>query len=134
LLVEQFVAAANGGDVQTLAGLLATDAVLISDGGGKAAAALNPIHGFDRIIRFWMGIASKAPADTRLVLVEVNAELALVSLVGGRPTYVTTFEVVDGRILMADHRGAIRRCQRSGSPVGNAIPGRPDRLRLASGR
>lgn len=98
LLVEQFVAAANGGDVQRLASLLATDAVLISDGGGKAAAALNPIHGFDRIIRFLMGIASKAPLDTRLMLSEVNAELALVSLVGGRPTYVTTFEVVDGRV------------------------------------
>lgn len=98
LLVEQFVAAANGGDVQTLTGLLATDAVLISDGGGKAAAALNPIHGFDRIIRFLAGIVAKAPPDTRTIPVEANGELAAVSLVGGRPTAVTTFEIVDGRI------------------------------------
>jgi RNA polymerase sigma-70 factor (ECF subfamily) len=60
VLVEQFVAAANGGDMQTLAGLLATDAVLISDGGGKVAAALNPIHGFERIARFLTAISPRA--------------------------------------------------------------------------
>jgi RNA polymerase sigma-70 factor (ECF subfamily) len=98
LLVEQFVAAANGGDVQALAGLLATDAVLISDGGGKVAAALNPIHGFDRIARFLIGIGPKAPAGTRLGLTEVNGEFGVVALVGDRPTYVATFEVVEGRI------------------------------------
>jgi len=98
LLVEQFVAAANGGDVQMLTGLLATDAVLFSDGGGKAAAALNPIHGFERIIRFLAGIAAKAPPDSRTIVVETNAELAIVSLVGGQPAAVTTLELVDGRI------------------------------------
>ena len=98
VLVEQFVAAANGGDVQTLAGLLATDAVLISDGGGKAAAALNPIHGCDRIARFLSGIGPKAPAGMRMRLDQVNGELALITVVGDQPTYVATFEVVDGRI------------------------------------
>jgi RNA polymerase sigma-70 factor (TIGR02957 family) len=98
LLVEQFVAAANGGDVRALEGLLATDAVLISDGGGKAAAALNPIHGFDRIIRFLVGIGTKAPADTRTVLVEVNGELAFLTLVGDQPIAVSAVELVDGRI------------------------------------
>ena len=98
VLVEQFVAAANGGDVQTLAGLLATDAVLISDGGGKAAAALNPIHGCDRIARFLSGIGPKAPAGMRMRLDQVNGELALITVVGDQPTYVATFEVIDGRI------------------------------------
>src|SRR5207248_8933010 len=74
VLVEQFVAAANGGDVHTLAGLLATDAVLISDGGGKVAAALNPIYGFERIARFLTAISPKAPPDMRMILAEVNSE------------------------------------------------------------
>lgn len=98
LLVEQFVAAANGGDVHSLADLLASDAVLITDGGGKAAAALNPIHGPDRITRFIIGIGTKAPTDTRLAIVEINAEAGLVALVGGRPAYVITFDVVGDRI------------------------------------
>jgi RNA polymerase sigma-70 factor (ECF subfamily) len=98
VLVEQFVAAANGGDLQTLAGLLATDAVLISDGGGKVAAALKPIHGFDRIARFLTGIGPKAPAGLRLRLEEVNGELAVITVVSDQPSYVATFEVIDGRI------------------------------------
>jgi RNA polymerase sigma-70 factor (ECF subfamily) len=36
--------------------------VLYSDGGGKRAAALNPIRGADRIMRFFAGIARKNPA------------------------------------------------------------------------
>ena len=36
--------------------------MLYSDGGGKRAAALNPIRGADRIVRFLAGIARKNPA------------------------------------------------------------------------
>ena len=42
--------------------LLAEDAVLYSDGGGKRAAALNPICGAEKILRFLAGIARKNPA------------------------------------------------------------------------
>ena len=42
--------------------VLATDAVLYSDGGGKARAALAPIRGADKIARFFLGITKKAPA------------------------------------------------------------------------
>ncbi len=47
--------------MQTLTQILATDAVLYSDGGGKRAAALNPIRGADRILRFFAGIVRKNP-------------------------------------------------------------------------
>jgi len=36
--------------------------VLYSDGGGRRAAALNPIRGADRILRFFAGVARKNPA------------------------------------------------------------------------
>jgi RNA polymerase sigma-70 factor, ECF subfamily len=61
-LATAFQAATASGDTQTLARILAKDAVLYSDGGGKRAAALNPIRGADRIVRFLAGIARKNPA------------------------------------------------------------------------
>jgi RNA polymerase sigma-70 factor (ECF subfamily) len=42
--------------------MLAEDAVLYSDGGGNRAAALNPIHGADRIARFFAGVLRKNSA------------------------------------------------------------------------
>jgi RNA polymerase sigma-70 factor (ECF subfamily) len=41
--------------------VLAEDAVLITDGGGKAKAALNPIAGRDKVIAFVLGVRRKAP-------------------------------------------------------------------------
>ena len=58
-LADAFVAAAATGDVNGLARLLAEDAVWYSDGGGKRAAALKPIVGKDRILRFYEGIRAK---------------------------------------------------------------------------
>jgi RNA polymerase sigma-70 factor (ECF subfamily) len=67
MLVDQFVAVAQGGDLNSFASLLADDAVLLADGGGKALSAMRPILGADRVARFLAGIAAKAPADMRLV-------------------------------------------------------------------
>jgi RNA polymerase sigma-70 factor, ECF subfamily len=61
-LPAAFAAAAQTGDAGTLMKLLADDAVLYSDGGGKRAAALNPICGADKILRFLAGIARKNPS------------------------------------------------------------------------
>ena len=61
-LAAAFAAAAQGGDVATLAKLLAEDAVLYSDGGGKRIAALKPIYGADKILRFLAGITRKNPS------------------------------------------------------------------------
>ncbi|HEX7970031.1 MAG TPA: sigma-70 family RNA polymerase sigma factor [Stellaceae bacterium] len=65
-LAQAFRAAAASGDVAALARLLAEDAVLYSDGGGKRLAALNPIYGRDNIARFLAGIARKDPSIGRL--------------------------------------------------------------------
>jgi len=58
-IADAFVAASATGDVGALANLLAHDVVLYSDGGGKRAAALRPIVGKDRIIRFCVGLRAK---------------------------------------------------------------------------
>jgi RNA polymerase sigma-70 factor, ECF subfamily len=62
-IAKQFVArfhqALESGDLATFAEMLAEDAVLIADGGGKKYAALKPIHGRNHIVRFLVGLASK---------------------------------------------------------------------------
>jgi RNA polymerase sigma-70 factor, ECF subfamily len=58
-LTEHFLLAVGAGDMQGLLGLLADDITVWSDGGGKAAAAINPIHGPDRVARFFFGITRK---------------------------------------------------------------------------
>lgn len=55
-VAEAFVGAALGGDLDGVTALLAPDAVQVSDGGGKAAAARRPVHGRDRVARFLVGL------------------------------------------------------------------------------
>jgi RNA polymerase sigma-70 factor, ECF subfamily len=63
-LTSAFQAAIATGDLATISKLLANDAVFYSDGGGKKLAALNPIYGKDKILRFLVGIARKRPIPT----------------------------------------------------------------------
>ncbi|MFL5308597.1 MAG: sigma-70 family RNA polymerase sigma factor [Polyangia bacterium] len=58
-LADAFVTAAATGDVNGLARLLADDAVWYADGGGKRVAALKPVEGKERIVRFYEGILAK---------------------------------------------------------------------------
>lgn len=90
------------GDVEALVSLLAPDAVLVNDGGGRTRAALRPVHGADKIARLLLGLAARYGADlladpTPLL---VNGELGLRT--GGRgetPASVTVLSVTGGRIV-----------------------------------
>jgi RNA polymerase sigma-70 factor (ECF subfamily) len=55
-LTDAFHRALVTGDAAQFAAVLAADAVLYSDGGGKRAAALKPILGRDMIVRFFEGL------------------------------------------------------------------------------
>ncbi|MGH2974248.1 MAG: RNA polymerase sigma-70 factor [Solirubrobacterales bacterium] len=55
-LLDRFLEAAESGDVESLKDLLAADAVVYSDGGGKISAARRPFVGADRIARFMIRI------------------------------------------------------------------------------
>ncbi|MEE3102014.1 MAG: RNA polymerase sigma factor SigJ, partial [Pseudomonadota bacterium] len=61
-VADAFFAALRSGDPAGLAAVLAEDAALVTDGGGHARAALNPILGADRIRRFFAGIQAKRGA------------------------------------------------------------------------
>jgi RNA polymerase sigma-70 factor (ECF subfamily) len=58
-LATAFHGALQTGDVDGIARLLHDDCVFYTDGGGKRLAALNPIYGKDKILRFVGGLASK---------------------------------------------------------------------------
>ena len=72
-LLERFVAAAEEGDLEALEELLAKDAVLYADGGGKAMAPQEPLFGAALIACFMSGVAQVRRAfgefETRLVRV-----------------------------------------------------------------
>jgi RNA polymerase sigma-70 factor, ECF subfamily len=73
--------------------------VLHSDGGGKAIAVPNPIHGADRVARAILGSLRKI-VPTGLVprIAQVNGELGFVSYRNGKPFAVHTLHTRGGRI------------------------------------
>ena len=86
------------GDPKALLALLDDDAVLLSDGGGKVTAALNPIRCAANVSRFFLGIAGKAPPGTELRRLVLNGSPALVVYVDGVVFVTIHFDVAGGRI------------------------------------
>ncbi|MFF2811900.1 RNA polymerase sigma-70 factor [Streptomyces sp. NPDC058000] len=97
-LTERFLSAAAGGDLDGLLNLLAADARLVGDSGGKAKAPLRIIESADKIARFLIGVVRTVPADTELRFVELNGGIALLVLAGGCPDSVFQLGIREGRI------------------------------------
>jgi RNA polymerase sigma-70 factor (ECF subfamily) len=94
---ERFVAAAVDGDVQGLLDVLAPDVVLVTDGGGMRKAALRPIHGVEKVLRFLAAVAGDNPAD-RVEVASVNGAPALLMWAGGVLDSVANARVEDGLV------------------------------------
>ena len=98
-ITERFMAAANGGDLTTLIEVLAPDVVLVTDGGGIKQAALRPIHGADKVVRWFAGVLEKPEAaGFELELRLVNGELAIVATTPAGIDGVIFVTVEDDRI------------------------------------
>jgi RNA polymerase sigma-70 factor (ECF subfamily) len=97
-LTGAFLRACSTGDLDGLVQLLASDAVVLSDGGGKATAALAPIRGADRVARLFLGLMKKAPAGLELRRVRVNGQPGLMAVHEGQIVNVLTLDIIDGRI------------------------------------
>ncbi len=94
-MLGAFVAACTTGDLQELKALLADDVVAVSDGGGNARAALNPISGAHDVARFFLGIVKKGPSGLGGEVREVNGGPAFVARLEGRP-FAVVHLVIDG--------------------------------------
>jgi RNA polymerase sigma-70 factor (ECF subfamily) len=66
-LAAAFAAAAQSGDTQALAALLAEDVTFYSDAGGKVPGALRPVVGRDKVIRLIGGLSRKGMEGIRTV-------------------------------------------------------------------
>lgn len=80
-VVELFLNAAAGGDLDGLVDVLAADVVSWADGGGRVSAARHPILGSDRVSRYLIGLFRRP---------ETEGATARVADVNGVPAVVLT--------------------------------------------
>ncbi len=98
-LLERFLKATGSGDMEGLLALLSNDVVLHSDGGGKAIAVPNPIHGADNVARGTLGGLKKLlPKNLVRRILQINGAPGVVSYLDGKPYSVLTIDAVAGRI------------------------------------
>ncbi|MFJ3991385.1 RNA polymerase sigma-70 factor [Streptomyces sp. NPDC090032] len=97
-LTERFLAAATGGDLEGLMTLLAPDARLVGDSGGKSKAPLRVLESADKVGRFLLGVAKGGAAGFAFRYMEVNGGPAVLVLVGDKPDSVIQVDVADGQV------------------------------------
>ena len=99
-IAAEFMAAAAGGDVQTVMSMLSPDVVWTADSGGKASAARRPVIGADKVARAVVGLISRGMQlpDVRAEMAMCNAAPAIAIYVADYLEGVFTVEIVDGKI------------------------------------
>jgi RNA polymerase sigma-70 factor (ECF subfamily) len=98
-MLKRFMAAAESGDFDAIKSMFTPDALMTSDGGGKAVAVFRPLLGADRIARLWWVISRRpeAPGIERR-LVRVNGEVGVAFYFRGRLHSVATVDTDGQRI------------------------------------
>jgi len=95
-LMSAFVAATRSGDLDGLTQLLASDVHVVTDGGGKVAAALNVLDGADRAARFLVGATRKGwREDFTLRFASINGLPGVIVDGPDGPVQTTAFEIED---------------------------------------
>lgn len=97
-LTERFLAAAAGGDIEELLALLAPDARLVGDSGGKSRAPLRIIESADKVGRFLFAVAHEQVEDLDFRLLELNGGPGLLLFLGGKVDSVVQLDIEDGLI------------------------------------
>lgn len=106
-LLERFLSALASEDVNGVLALLAEDAVLVSDGGGKAPSVPAVVSGaerlaqllvaFERSGRVQLARHGRGPLAHELTM--LNGEPAALTLLEGRTLFTTSFETSGQRIV-----------------------------------
>ncbi|HKN55740.1 MAG TPA: RNA polymerase sigma-70 factor [Amycolatopsis sp.] len=94
-VLESFQRALETRDLQGLLDVLAPDVVLVSDGGGVKQAALRPIVGADKIVRFVAGGVGRTEATITGEATVVNGNPALILRLDGEIDGVMAVRVED---------------------------------------
>lgn len=97
-LFASFLVATSTGDLAALEKLLADQVVVYSDGGGKVNAALRPIEGSAKAMRFITGLLTKFPVIASVNMLEANGFPAALMRFEGQPEKLIGIGVRDGQI------------------------------------
>ena len=97
-LVQRFVEAVKERDMKEIERLLAEEAIIYSDGGGKVTAARKPIQGAEKIAKFLTGIQKGVPPNYQIEYREVNGETGIVFRIEERLHSVWSFHIESGKI------------------------------------
>jgi RNA polymerase sigma-70 factor (ECF subfamily) len=98
-LFTRFLKALESDDRDEMLAVLAPEAIFVSDGGGKVAAARRVIHGSEAITRMLIKIEQKYSRPFTYQLGHMNGEPALIMYKDGHPFGVTYCETDGDRIL-----------------------------------
>lgn len=100
-LANAFFAASRSGDMKTLGAMLAADVSVHSDGGGKRPAAMQPILGFDAVMKVHEQLAA--------LFQKHGSTLVRAGFINGLPGFVTreadgelqstALEIEDGKVV-----------------------------------
>jgi RNA polymerase sigma-70 factor (ECF subfamily) len=94
-----FLAGVQAGDIDTVLGLLAPDAIAVSDGGRDHHAARRPVVGPDRVARLVLNLTSRMPPDMTIEVRLINGQPGVLFTRRGRPYMATAVDVVDGLVV-----------------------------------
>ena len=100
-LLSAFISASRSGDIETLTRMLASDARIVTDGGGKVQAALNVIEGADRVARFLAGAVRKGFTDEMSVRFDMVNGLPGLLIVAPNGLVQTTAFEFEGDVVTA---------------------------------
>ena len=126
-LLEAFVAAAQGGDLAALEGVLAEDVVSYSDGGGLVRAAGVPVSGRKRVATFLSSVAW-IWTGVRLDWVEVNGQPAVLMSRNGVPVMLGAIDASEqgiNEIMWFMRPSKLAAVSRSGQSVAERYPAGP---------
>lgn len=96
--INKFIEALRSRDMDKLQSILTDDAVLYSDGGGKATAAPKPIESMKKVSKFLMSIAEKNQDNVSIENTYVNNRPGFKAFMGGELHSIWSFSIRDGRI------------------------------------
>lgn len=96
--LDRYVSLLTNGDTENLERLLKEDITVVSDGGGKAVAFVNPIHGRGSVLALLFGLHKKFYVHVRVERKLVNHQPAFFYYEGDRLTNCQVFDIRDGVI------------------------------------
>ncbi|HZT48949.1 MAG TPA: sigma-70 family RNA polymerase sigma factor [Hyphomicrobiaceae bacterium] len=99
-LARAFFTASRSGDMKALAAMLAADVSVHADGGGKRPAAMQPIFGFDAVMKVHESLAAlfRKSGSTLVRVGLINGLPGFITLEADGELQTTALEIEDGKV------------------------------------